>query len=554
MNAIVDLFVENGLLTAAQAQELQRLQESQGGKLSSLLIEKKFAKKETLINFIKTTLNLSTADTSQLKTIDPQLAGLIRREIAEEYRLLPLAKDGDSLTVGLTDPLSILDLDDIKPLSEYTVTPVLLPESNFAELVKTYPGSRSGPVEAKDKAQTMESILKSTSGMALRPLEEITEAGAAHISKEVPIVKATNFIFDRAIEARASDILIEPLSNMTRIRFRVDGIFRKVETLPRSFHPFVVSRIKVISDLDIAEKRLPQDGQFKIKFKEKEVDFRVSVFPTINGEKVALRILDRSLGMLLIDKLGFRKEVCEKLKSDAVLPYGMILLCGPAGSGKTTTLYALLKHIHSPEKNIVTVEDPVEYQIKGINQVSVNARIGLNFSKSLRSILRQDPDVVMIGEIRDFETVDIAIKAALTGHLVLSTLHTTTSAGSIIRLIDMAVEPFLINASLVAVVAQRLARRICPNCKEPVPSLPYFRGRGCDQCFNTGYSGRILIPEVLHMSPQLKEYIVGERVAQNRIKEITRSEGMVTLREEGEQLALAGLTTKEEVLRLTPAD
>lgn len=339
-----------------------------------------------------------------------------------------------------------------------------------------------------------------------------------------------------------------------RIRLRIDGILHQIETLPRPFHPFIVSRIKVISDLDISEHRLPQDGQFKIKTKNKEVEFRVSVVASTLGEKVAIRVLDKSLSLLEIEKLGLREVVLSSLKKSALLPHGMILVCGPTGSGKTTTLYSILKFIHSPQKNIITVEDPVEYQLKGINQVAVNPKTGLIFSRCLRAILRQDPNVIMIGEIRDFETVDIAIKAALTGHLVLSTLHTTTAVGSIVRLLDMGVQPFLISASVIAIISQRLARRICPSCKEKAPDQPYFIGRGCKECLNSGYSGRVLIPEVLFLSPQIKEAIVSERLEEEKIKALARTQGMKTLREEGEVLALSGITSIEEVLRVTPAD
>jgi len=402
--------------------------------------------------------------------------------------------------------------------------------------------------------QNLEDILGSSIDLSAKPAEEIKLAQLTQLSEQAPIIKVINFILDKAIKSRASDILIEPLEDYTRIRFRIDGILHQVETLPKASHPFIISRIKIISDLDIAEHRLPQDGEFQTKQSDRNVDFRVSVFPSITGEKAVLRILDKSLGLLDIDKLNLSPDKLEKLKESALLPHGMILVCGPTGSGKTTTLYSILKFIQAPEKNIVTVEDPVEYRIKGINQVSVNPKTGLIFSRCLRAILRQDPNVIMIGEIRDFETVDIAIKSALTGHLVLSTLHTTTASGSVIRLIDMGVEPFLINASLICTIAQRLARRICPHCKEEIPAQPYFRGRGCKECSQTGYSGRVLISEILYMTPEIKEAITQERLEEHKIKELSMSQGMKTLREEGEALALQGSITQEEVYRVTPAD
>ena len=327
-----------------------------------------------------------------------------------------------------------------------------------------------------------------------------------------------------------------------------------METFPRAYHPLIISRVKIISNLDIAEHRLPQDGQFKMKTGDRDIDFRVSVFPTTNGEKIVIRILDKSQGMADIDKLGFGEDKLTRLKKTVLLPYGMILACGPTGSGKSSTLYSILRYVHTPQKNIITVEDPVEYQLKGINQVSVNIKTGLTFARALRAILRQDPDIIMIGEIRDSETVDIAVKAALTGHLVLSTLHTNTACASVVRLVDMGIEPFLINASLACVISQRLARRICLKCRESVPEQPYFRGAGCSECNKSGYKGRVLISEFLYVTPEIRETIVSPNLSEGRIREIAVSQGMRTLREEGQAMALSGITTYEEVLRVTPAD
>ncbi|RKY38643.1 MAG: type II secretion system protein GspE [Candidatus Omnitrophota bacterium] len=406
----------------------------------------------------------------------------------------------------------------------------------------------------QEKKGKIEKLLAELGELSIQAPERIKLTELTQLTQQAPIIRATNFILEKAIDSRASDILIEPLEKNTRIRIRIDGILHQVELLPKSFHSLIVSRIKVIADLDIAEHRLPQDGQFRIRYKGREVEFRVSVFPTITGEKVALRVLDKTTGLLDIDKLGMSEEKLKRLKQAVLLPHGMILVCGPTGSGKTTTLYSILRFILSPEKNIVTVEDPVEYQIKGINQVSVNPKTGLVFGRCLRAILRQDPDVIMIGEIRDSETLDIAVKAALTGHLVLSTLHTTTAAGSIIRLVDMGIEPFLINATLIAIISQRLACRICPSCRKRLPSQPYFKAEGCKECMNTGYKGRILISEILYMSAQIREAILSKRLDEHRIKELARSEGMRTLREEAETLAREGMISLEEAYRVTPPD
>jgi len=547
---ILELLIQNNYLTHQQLDEITDVQISSGEKFSSLLLKKNFIQKEPLNEFINNNISLPHITSSQLKII-PAVLNIISIDTAKEYNLLPLSKDEQFLTLVITDPVTILDIEEIKELQGYTINPVIGPESEIAELIEQ---SYSKAYKPDFKSQSLDDILGGVNEISALPKEDLKLSEIAQIAQEVPIIKATNFILEKAIELKASDILIEPLEKAMRVRLRIDGIFHQTETLPISFHPFIVSRIKVISNLDISEHRLPQDGQFKIKLKSKEVEFRVSVITSTLGEKVAIRVLDKSLALLDIDKLGLREEALNDLKKAALMPHGMILACGPTGSGKTTTLYSILKYIHSPEKNIITVEDPVEYQLKGVNQVAVNPKTGLIFSRCLRAILRQDPNIIMIGEIRDFETVDIAIKAALTGHLVLSTLHTTTAAGSIVRLLDMGVQPFLISASVIAIISQRLARRICPNCKEKIPDQPYFIGRGCKECLNTGYSGRILITEILYMSPEIKETIVSEKLEEDKIKKLAKAKGMKSLREEGEAFALSGITSLEEVLRITPAD
>ncbi|MDP2940995.1 MAG: ATPase, T2SS/T4P/T4SS family, partial [Candidatus Omnitrophota bacterium] len=460
---IVELLVQHGLLTAEQLEEITGIQKEKGASFSSLLMGKNIIQREALNDFIRKNAALPRVDSASL-IINPEIITVLSGDTARKYRLLPLSKDGQLLKIAIAEPSTILDLEEIKELQGYTVNPVLGPEGELTALIER---NYSSSLRYDAKSQTMEAILSSVAELSSRAKDDLAKSDVAHMAQEVPIIRATNFILEKAIELKSSDILIEPMEKMMRIRMRIDGMLHQIETLPLSFHSFIVSRIKVISNLDIAEHRLPQDGQFKIKLKNnREVEFRVSVIASTTGEKVAIRVLDKSLDLLDIDRLGLRPEALEKLKKAALMPNGMILVCGPTGSGKTTTLYSILKYIHTPEKNIVTVEDPVEYQIKGINQVPVNPKTGLVFSRCLRSILRQDPDIIMIGEIRDFETMDIAIKAALTGHLVLSTLHTTTAAGSIVRLLDMGVQPFLINASVLAIISQRLARRICPICRE----------------------------------------------------------------------------------------
>jgi type IV pilus assembly protein PilB len=550
---IIELSIRNDLLTPHQLEEIINIQRAKGGKFSALLLEKRSNQKANFIELINGAINFPRIDVSGFKEISSEILKIIPGNTAKGFRIFPIGKEGKTVTLVIADPLTILDLEEIEELKGYQLNLVIAHEPELLGLVNQY---YPDIPKSEYKQESMNDILGSSLEItALADFKSKQQSEIDHIDSEaVPIIKATNFILERAIELKASDILIEALEKAMRIRLRIDGMLHQTEVLPLSFHPFIVSRIKVISNLDISEHRFPQDGQFKIKLKDKEVEFRVSVVPSVSGEKVTIRVLDKSSAMLDIDKLGLRLEEVAKLKKAALLPHGMILVCGPTGSGKTTTLYSILKYIHSPEKNIVTVEDPVEYQIKGINQVSVNVKTGLIFSRCLRAILRQDPNVIMIGEIRDFETVDIAIKAALTGHLVLSTLHTTTAVGSIVRLLDMGVQPFLISASVIAIISQRLARKICPCCKEKVREHPYFIGRGCKECLNSGYSGRILVTEILYISPKIKELILAKRIDEQEIKKVARAEGMKTLREEITTFALAGITSMEEAFRVTPAD
>ena len=429
----------------------------------------------------------------------------------------------------------------------------------------------------EDADSAFEQIMKDISDT--EEMELISEADkqmdkerVENLIQDAPTIRLTDAIIKQAILAKASDIFIEPLEKALRIRYRIDGIIREVDRMSRNLHFPVVSRIKIMSSLDIAEHRLPQDGRFKIVTDRKqEVDFRVSVLPAALGEKVVLRVLDKNVAMLDLTNLGFNAKALQLLKDCSLKPHGMILACGPTGSGKTTTLYSILKFIDSPEKNIVTVEDPVEYQMKGINQVNVRPQVNLTFASSLRSILRQDPDVIMIGEIRDFETLDVAVKAALTGHLVLSSLHTTTAAGSVVRMVNMGIEPFLICSSVLAIVAQRLLRRLCDKCKEAY-DLPdylrkkltlknyhfdsksqFYRAKGCKHCFDLGYKGRVGITEIMVLTPTLKKLIL-DNGGEYKIKEAARKEGMTTMRAAAIYKAAAGLTPIEEVLRVTASD
>ncbi|MEW6101491.1 MAG: ATPase, T2SS/T4P/T4SS family [Candidatus Omnitrophota bacterium] len=563
---LTELLINNKIITKEQLEKALEIQRQKGGRLSDIIVELKFIKESELISALSEGLGLPLIDLKRFK-IDFEIAKFIPVDIARHYQILAVSKMGDTITLAMADPLNIFAIDHVGTLTGYKINPIISGAQDILQTIESvYPDSTGGIID---------NLVKEMAASSIELVKEEVEAvpsdqELSRISLEAPVIRIANMILEEAVKKKSSDILIEPLDKKLRVRFRIDGILQEQKAPPKSMHASIVSRIKVISELNIAEHRLPQDGRFKAKISGREVDFRVSVLPSSFGEKVAVRILDKSQATLDIEKLGFGSDVINKLKKASNSPHGMLLVCGPTGSGKTTTLYSVLKFVDSPEKNIVTVEDPIEYQLEGINQVNARPEIGLTFASSLRSILRQDPNIIMIGEIRDFETVDIAIKSALTGHLVLSTLHTTTSAGAIVRLVNMGVEPYLINSSVVCVLAQRLVRKICSYCKAPyslkedllktlkldtgkIENPDFFKGAGCAHCFNTGYSGRTGIAEVLILSSQIRNFILN-REQEHVIKRQARQEGMRTLREDGVDAALKGLTTIEEVLRVTAPD
>ncbi len=552
-------------------EDLERALEKQrkfGGELSKILVQLKLVSEYELTVSISESLGLPPIDISRLK-IDPEVVRLIPKEIAIKYQIIAVSKMGDQLTLVMSDPLNIFAIDNVKVLTGLKITPIISRPKDIAQAIEIY--------YAGDAHQQLEKIvqdIKEAEDMELikDAHHELDKAAIENLTQEAPIIKLTDAIIKQAVWAKASDVFIEPMEKTLRIRYRVDGIIREIDRMSKVLHFPIISRIKVISSLDISEHRLPQDGRFKILIDgDKEVDFRINILPTAYGEKIVLRVLDKSSAKLDISKLGFEENSFQRLLECSKRPHGMILTCGPTGSGKTTTLYSILKFLDSPEKNIITVEDPVEYQMKGINQVEIKAGIGMTFANALRSILRQDPDIILIGEIRDSETLDIAVKAALTGHLVLSSLHTTTSSGSVIRMVNMGVEPFLICSSVIAIVAQRLLRKICLSCKEayelsPIisekvgiaqlvgkDSINLYRGRGCKNCFNTGYMGRVGITEILVLTQNVKKLILS-RASEAKIKNAGRLDGMTTMREDGLKKALAGLTSLEEVIRVTATD
>lgn len=560
---LISILTKNKILNSEQLNQALQVQKEKGGRLSNILVSLKLVNEKDLMLALSKSLHIPPINLARLN-IKPEVIKAIPEHVARHYQLIPISKIGDNLTVAVSDPLNVFGLDDIRLLTNYKVKSVLSTEEDIKEALQRY--------YSKSAGELIEDVMKHKDAK-VQMIQEEKEAALdtkalMEMINEAPIVKITNMLLNEGIKRKASDILIEPLEKTMQVRYRIDGVLETGQAPPKAMHEAIVTRIKVISKLNVAEHRLPQDGRFKVKLPAKEVDFRVSVLPSSFGEKIALRILDKSTLLLDLKKLGFEEQPLKVLQECAVQPHGMILVCGPTGCGKTTSLYSVLKYVDSVEKNLVTVEDPVEYQLDGVNQVTALPEVGLTFAASLRSILRQDPDIIMVGEIRDFDTVDIAIKAALTGHLVLSTLHTTDAAGSIVRLANMGVEPFLITASTLMVGAQRLIRVLCPLCKEAysptaalkeklklkqAKELTFYKPKGCSKCNQTGYKGRIGIMEALKITPDIKELIL-QKVPEVKIKNAARREGMRTLRENGLAKVVKGLTSLEEILRVTAPD
>ncbi|MFH1407223.1 MAG: ATPase, T2SS/T4P/T4SS family, partial [Candidatus Omnitrophota bacterium] len=437
-----EILIKNKLLSEGQLKEALSVQRKRGARFSKVLVEMGFIKEKELIELLSAELDIPIIDLAKYK-IDKELATLIPKDVAVQQGVIAVSKIKDTLTIAMLDPLDVFTIDDIRSLTGFNITPLITTSASLVQAISAVYG-----VEESEIGSLTKEIEQTHAELVSEPIPEdkLDTSELARLVEETPVVKITDAILSEAVKLRASDILIEPMENTLRVRYRIDGVLQEKDAPPKSMHPALVSRIKVLSALDIAERRKPQDGRFKLKIQDKEIDFRISVLPSSFGEKVAVRVLDKTELTLDIEKLGFEKGSLSDLKKCAQRPYGMVLICGPTGCGKTTTLYSVLEFIDSPQKNVITVEDPVEYQLDGINQVSEHPDVGLTFARALRSILRQDPNIIMIGEIRDLETCDIAIKAALTGHLVLSTLHTATAAGSIVRLVNMGIEPFLITS------------------------------------------------------------------------------------------------------------
>jgi type IV pilus assembly protein PilB len=580
---IGELLLKEKRITPEQLQEALNYQRQNGGKLGFNLIKLGYVKDDEITALLSKQYGVPSIALGQFD-VDATVVKLVPAETAQKYQIIPLSRSGATLTIAMTDPTNVFAMDDIKFMTGYNVEPVVASETAVIDAITKYYGKAAGngaggnggsgasALEVASRALEEMPALEDTGDVeVLEEFEEISAEALAKQGEEAPVIKLVNVILMSAIQKGASDIHIEPYEKELRVRYRIDGILYNIMQPPMKFRDAITSRIKIMSKLDIAEKRLPQDGRIKIRFQDggemRDIDFRVSCLPTLFGEKIVLRLLDKTKLMLDMTKLGFESESLQRFETAISKPWGMVLVTGPTGSGKTNTLYSSIARINTPETNIMTAEDPVEFNLMGVNQVLVRENIGLNFAAALRSFLRQDPNIILVGEIRDFETAEIAVKAALTGHLVLSTLHTNDAPSTINRLMNMGIEPFLVASSLNLVCAQRLVRRICKNCTEPDPTpAPALmqagfsaedakkvvpnRGKGCEKCNNTGYKGRVGLYEVMEITEEVRELVlVGASALELRRKAV--EEGMITLRNSGLRKVKEGVTTIEEIVRET---
>jgi len=561
------LLVDNKVVTQEQLNQALDRQREKGGLLGDVIVEMGLASEVQVLAALAQQLNIPHLTPDEVVFIDPEIIKLVPDRIARKCMAIPLSIRDNTLTVAMVNPFDIIAIDDLRTITNYKINTAIISKSGLESLLNRFYGT-GGP------ESTLEDVLKDVSETHLELKRELDEEREVNLERlreqveEAPIVKLVDYIISNAINERASDIHIEPQEKRLNIRYRIDGVLHDIISPGKALQMAICSRIKIMSNMDIAERRLPQDGRFTIKQGYREVDLRVSTLPTVFGEKVVMRLLEKGSLSLDLDSLGFGDDQLGIFRRYIMNPHGMVLLTGPTGSGKTTTLYSALTEIKSSQTNIVTVEDPVEYQIKGIYQVQANPKIGLTFANGLRYILRQDPDIIMVGEIRDLETAEMAIRSALTGHLVFSTLHTNDAVGTIVRLINMGVEPYLVCSSLHLAVAQRLVRKICPQCKESYKptkevlrslgidgkpmekGLLFYHGKGCRRCKDTGYFGRTAICEMLEMKALVRNSILNGADIDG-IRQVAIEMGMTTLRENGLQKVRDGITTPEEVLRAT---
>ena len=563
-----EILIKESLITAEQLRQALEHQKASGGRLGTCLMKLGFISDDEITGVLSRQYGVPSINL-KFYEVDASVIKLIPQDTAVRYQIVPLSRVGSTLTIAMTDPTNVFAMDDIKFMTGFNVEPVVASETAIAEAISKF----YGEVESDEElSKVMKDLNAEEADLELASEEqEMNLADLEKAAEEAPIIKLVNLIMTDAVKRGASDIHVEPYEKELRVRFRIDGVLQSVMNPPLKLRDAITSRIKIMAKLDISEKRLPQDGRIMIKYRKdrkiKDLDFRISTIPTLFGEKIVMRLLDKENLRLDMTKLGFEQESLTKFERSILRPYGMVLVTGPTGSGKTNTLYSSISRLNTPETNIMTAEDPVEFQLAGVNQVQMKDQIGLNFAAALRAFLRQDPNIILVGEIRDFETAEIAVKAALTGHLVLSTLHTNDAPSTISRLMNMGIEPFLVATSVNLICAQRLVRRICQNCKEPLdvpgqamldagfsqeetPATKTYVGKGCGACNKSGYKGRVGLYEVMEINDELRELIlVGASALELKKKAI--DQGMLTLRRSGLTKAAMGLTTMEEVLRET---
>lgn len=548
-----EILIKRDLITEEQLNKALAKQAESGEPVGKLLVKMGFISEQTLLSVLAEQLGLECVDLTECK-IDLGAVAMIPETVCKRNVVLPIGFDDSRLLVATADPTDVFIFDDLRMMTGFEIKPVVTTRGDILNAIQRYARTEGVVEEAIEE-------MEAETPRGKEEVERLAEMG-----EEAPIVKLANLLIHQAVEDRASDIHIEPQEKDIRVRYRIDGVLHEVMRPPKRIQPGLLSRLKIMSDMNIAERRVPQDGRIGLVVGDKAIDFRVATLPTVYGEQIVLRILEKESILLKLEDLGFLPETLERYKTSFTKPYGTILVTGPTGSGKSTTLYATLNVLNTMEKNITTIEDPVEYRLAGINQIQVNTKAGLTFAASLRSVLRSDPDILLIGEIRDRETSMIAVESALTGHLVLSTLHTNDAPSAITRLIEMGVEPFLVASALDCVLAQRLARRLCSKCKEAYEissndllrygfavekgkKYTFYRPKGCGKCKDTGYKGRMAIFEVMRMSPEIEKLTV-ERKSSDDIARQAIKEGMKTLRQDGFEKVALGLTSLEEILRV----
>jgi type II secretion system protein E len=557
-----EILLQQGLIEDDQLKEAIKYQKKNGGRIGEVFVKLGFVTEEDIVNALGKQLNIPCSSKSNNllnPRIDQDLAKVVPFDFAKANLVLPLSKEGNLITCAVVDPLDLLMIDNLKMVTGCDINMLLATKAEILSAIQDfYTLSRSANVQKTlSKSKELPQIIKPVTEKKDSDVDDLIEK-----AEEAPVIKLVDLIIHQAIEQRASDIHFEPYKEKLHLRFRIDGVLYQIPPPARNLHLAIVSRLKILAKLDIAEKRLPQDGAIQIKIEERNVDIRISTIPTVWGEKVVLRILDKATVPLELINLGFEERQLNKIRSVLKKPYGLIFVTGPTGSGKSTSLYAIINELIDPKKNILTAEDPVEFKLDGINQVAIRPDIGLTFAFTLRSFLRQDPDTIMVGEVRDLETAQICVRAALTGHLVLTTLHTNDAASTITRLMDIGVEPYLLTPSLSLIIAQRLARRLCQKCKEAVEPHPdlfggvkfksdlIYRAKGCEECNHTGYHGRMVVTETIVVDDKIRE-LISRRSSYSEIQDAARKSGMDTLFEDGIKKIEAGITSFDEIVSIT---